>query len=73
LLEILFFSFSFWELISGILSLSSYVDVTGGIFPTPQKKKKQQNKSLLVGSLFIYFYGEKKSYGSDLEFFFWVK
>ncbi len=30
-------------------------------------------KTVLVGWFFIYFYGKKKSYGSDLELFFWGK
>jgi hypothetical protein len=70
-----FFSFSF-------CGIYHYVDVTGGIFPNPQKKRKEKKeqktmdffvsgsyvfKRVLVGSFF--FSGKKKSYGSDLEFF----
>ncbi len=75
-----FFSFSFWDLKSGIYH---YVDVTGGIFPNPQKKrkeKKEQNNGLFckwklcvqmsVGRFFFFVSGKKKSYGSDLEFVF---
>jgi hypothetical protein len=60
-------SFLLLFFLCGIYHYVSYVGVTGGIFPTPQKKKKTKRtknqwtfcKWKLVGSFFLFFLQRK--------------
>jgi hypothetical protein len=89
LLEILSFPFLFGNLEVEFITKYPMWMLQVESSPPPKRKEKKRKEGtkqmdffckwkfvgskLSVGRFFIYFYGKKKSYGSDLEFIFWGK